>query len=140
MLLSQWSEMNKEYLFVYGTLRKDYELALKNELAAYLQFAGTGKIKAKLYDLGSYPAAVEGLCRSEIAGDVFEVIYFARLFPVLDVYEGSEYKRGKAMVTMDGGDVLNAWIYWYTGSIDENLRIPENDYLHYLKNKKDRFV
>ena len=128
--------MNKDYLFVYGTLRKDYQLKLMDELAPHLVFAGRGKVKAKLYDLGAYPAALASDWSHEMTGDLYEVANAEMLFPLLDEYEGDEYKRGKTMVTTEAGERKEAWIYWYTGPVDESRRIQENDYLDYLKNKK----
>lgn len=136
ILFGKQNTMNKDFLFVYGTLRKDYRLKLMDELAAYQLFAGKGKVKATLYDLGSYPAALAGVSQQEITGDVYEVVDPERLFPLLDAYEGDEYKRGKTMVTTEAGERMEAWIYWYTGPVDESRRIQENDYLDYLKNKK----
>ena len=132
--------MNNIYLFVYGTLRKDFGLSLMQKVADKIDFVGQGRIKAKLYDLGSYPAAVEELWQNEISGDVYNVHDVEKVFSVLDDYEGPEYWREKANVKMERGEVLNAWVYWYSGEIDETLRIEENDYLNYLKNKKDRFL
>ena len=40
----------KEYLFVYGTLRKDYDLKLKNKIRDDLQYVGQGKV-------GAYPSS-----------------------------------------------------------------------------------
>jgi gamma-glutamylcyclotransferase (GGCT)/AIG2-like uncharacterized protein YtfP len=132
--------MNNVYLFVYGTLRKDYGFGLMQQIADKIALAGQGWINAMLYDLGSYPAAVVGLQQNEITGDVYEVLDVEQVFSVLDDYEGPEYKREKVDVRMETGDVLKAWVYWYAGKLDKTLRIEENDYLNYLKNKKDRFV
>jgi pyruvate carboxylase len=132
--------MEKEYLFVYGTLRKEYGLKVMNEIADDLIYVGRGNIKAGLFDLGHYPAAVKGAWQTEIKGDVYEIGKADAVFAVLDDYEGEEYKRGTAAVTMANGQSTNAWIYWYTGTVSEEQRIREDDYLNYLQNKKDRFL
>ncbi len=49
----------KDYLFVYGTLRKDYNLKLRNRVKDELQYVGRAKVGASLYDLGRYPGAVK---------------------------------------------------------------------------------
>ena len=134
---SKMGLMSKTYLFVYGTLRKDFPLALKEVVAQDLLYIGTGKVNATLYDLGDYPGAVKG--DRELVGDVFEVRSEA-VFPVLDAYEGEEYKRAKEAVKLSSGEILDAWMYWYTGTTTDEMRIQNDDYLHYLKNKKDRFV
>jgi len=60
-----------DYLFVYGTLRRDYDLKLKNKVSHLLQYAGQGKIRASLYDLGRYPGAVKDGKGAEVIGDLF---------------------------------------------------------------------
>ena len=48
-----------EYLFVYGTLRKNYDLKLKDRVRHQLQYVGKAKVGAVLYDLGRYPGAIK---------------------------------------------------------------------------------
>lgn len=113
-------------------------MELEEAVANDLFFVGTGKVKATMYDLGKYPGAVRK-GESEIVGDVFEVKNEA-VFTVLDAYEGEEYKREKTAVKHSSGEIMEAWIYWYTGATTDAMLIKNDDYLHYLKNKKDRFV
>lgn len=130
--------MNKALLFVYGTLRRDFSLPLKEAVAGHLLYIGTGRVKATLYDLGAYPGAVkEG--NSEIVGDVVE-LQSETVLAVLDEYEGDEYRRDVEAVKLSSGETVQAWMYWYTGNTNESTLIKNDDYLHYLKNKKDRFV
>lgn len=49
----------KDYLFVYGTLRKGYDPNPKKKIVNNLQFVGKAKIGGSLYDLGDYPGAVK---------------------------------------------------------------------------------
>jgi gamma-glutamylcyclotransferase (GGCT)/AIG2-like uncharacterized protein YtfP len=132
--------MNRAYLFVYGTLRKDYGLKLMEDLSAICIFAGHGTVKGALYEVGSYPAAVESVGTKGIKGDVYEVSDAEIVFDKLDEYEGDAYCRKKTTVVMDSGEVREAFVYWYTGTTDRALLIEESDYLDYLKNKKDRFL
>lgn len=103
-------------------------------------FVGHGRTRGALYDLGAYPGAVEGGLTNEIKGDVYEVAAAGVVFTVLDEYEGEEYCRKKTTVILDSGERKEAFIYWYTGKWDKALLIEEDDYLNYLKNKKDRFL
>src|SRR3982074_1436456 len=96
--------MMKDYLFVYGTLRKDYDLKLKNKVADDLEYIGRARIGASLYDLGRYPGAVKNksavrnkpvrnkVAKSrdgdEVIGDVFLVSNPDRVLKILDKYEG----------------------------------------------------
>ncbi len=128
--------MNKTYLFVYGTLRKEYGLELIQDMADKLRFLGHGKVKAALYDLGAYPAAVEVSGKAELRGDVYEVADAEAVLLFLDEYEGEEYRRELTTVMMEAGEMIKAFIYWYKGETEATLRIEESDYLSYLKTKK----
>lgn len=130
--------MAKEYLFVYGTLRKEFELSWKAAIAQQLLFVGTGNVNGTLYDLGDYPGAVKG-GDAEILGDIFE-IKDTSILEVLDVYEGEEYKREKESITLTTGKTIDAWMYCYFETTANRPVIRNRDYLDYLKNKTDRFV
>lgn len=125
---------SKIYLFAYGTLRKAFGLLAAHQVENDLLFVGSGLVNARLYDLGSYPGAVRAET-DEVEGDVFAVLNEEKVFRVLDEYEGEEYGREQAEVTMDSGENVLAWIYWYNGQINEQLRITEKDYRLYLKTK-----
>lgn len=131
-----WRVMkHKTYLFAYGTLRKGFDVDVKNEIAKDLIFIETGKVKARLYDLGFYPGAVKTNDENEIEGDVFALLNANTVFQILDEYEGDEYERALTTVTMDSGDETDAWIYWYKGEVNEGWMIAEKDYRSYLKTK-----
>ncbi|HLZ88747.1 MAG TPA: gamma-glutamylcyclotransferase family protein [Puia sp.] len=133
----------KNYLFVYGTLRKNYDLKLKEKVKGGLAYVGQAKIGAALYDIGRYPGAVKDRTGKEVVGDVFLVSDPAAVFGVLDKYEGfeerraadSEFVRRKGKVRLRGGKELNAWIYWYNFDPAGKTMIRYKDYLNYLKNK-----
>ncbi|HEY4336586.1 MAG TPA: gamma-glutamylcyclotransferase family protein [Puia sp.] len=124
-----------DYLFVYGTLRKSYDLKLKNKVAGGLEYVGQAKVGATMYDIGRYPGAVRDRGGREVIGDVFLVNDPAAVFKVLDKYEGTEFVRKKGKVRMRRGGELNAWIYWYEPDPAGRTPIRHKDYLNYLKNK-----
>ena len=132
----------KEYLFVYGTLRKDYDLKLKNRVREDLQYVGQGKVGASMYDIGRYPGAVQSAAGDEVVGDVFLVTAPERVLGILDKYEGihtdgrpSEFVRKRNRVKLRSGKLVNAWVYWYNFDPSKKVRIKQKDYLNYLKNK-----
>ena len=57
---------NQDYLFVYGTLRNDYNLKLKNQVAKDFEYIGRAKVEASLYDLGKYPGAIKENNKNEV--------------------------------------------------------------------------
>lgn len=82
-----------EYIFVYGTLRKGAGHPMNRALEAQATYAGPGRFPGKLYDLGSYPAAVpcHGVPRHEggmVIGDLYCLHRPERILPLLDRYEG----------------------------------------------------
>jgi gamma-glutamylcyclotransferase (GGCT)/AIG2-like uncharacterized protein YtfP len=131
----------KEYLFVYGTLRKDYDLKLKDKVRDDLQYVGQGKVGASLYDIGRYPGAVRSSKGDEVIGDVFLVTAPERVLRILDKYEGiredgtSEFVRKRNKVRMRSGKAVTAWVYWYNFDPSKKVRIKQKNYLNYLKNK-----
>lgn len=124
-----------EYLFVYGTLRKNYDLKLKNRITKELKYIGEAKVGARLYDLGRYPGAVK-YKNSEVIGDVFLLSDSEKVLKYLDGYEGEEYERKKEKVRLRSGELTIAWVYWYKGPVKEERRIFYKDYLNYLKHKR----
>lgn len=77
---------------------------------------------------------------NEIRGDIYEVQKAEAVFAVLDQYEGEAYQREATSIKRESGEVVEAFTYWYTVKTSKALLIEENDYLDYLKNKKDSFV
>ena len=122
-------------IFVYGTLlpglSRHYAMQGSRSL-------GRGTISGLLYDLGSYPAVVQGA--GKVWGEVFEVD--ATVLVSLDAIEAfypdapadkSEYLREEVVVQMDVAEVtLSAWFYRFNQSIAGKHRIEHGDYLKFL--------
>lgn len=133
----------KDYLFVYGTLRKGYDLKLKDKVGDDLRYVGQGKVGASLYDLGRYPGAVRSNRGDEVIGDVFLLDDSPRVLRILDKYEGieedkplgSEFVRKKSRIKLRSGKSINAWVYWYNYSIQDRPKIKYKNYLSYIKKK-----
>lgn len=128
--------MDKEYLFVYGTLRNGYNLKLKDRVAGELEYIGKAKVDASLYDLGRYPGAVKDEGKHEVVGDVYLINNPDKVFKVLDKYEGDEFKREKDKVRLRSGKAVDAWVYWYNQKPEGRPKIRHKDYFNYLKTKK----
>jgi gamma-glutamylcyclotransferase (GGCT)/AIG2-like uncharacterized protein YtfP len=128
------------YLFVYGTLRFSNSLIKEGALKDEFEFVGRGKIKALMYDIGSYPGAVKDNSGNEVNGEIFRELNKKRAFDILDAYENydrtdeghCEYIRRRTRIRMNSGEFLMAWVYWYNGDLKTKNRIVENDYLEYL--------
>src|SRR5215218_10920218 len=85
-----------------------------------LSYIGRGSIKAALFDLGLYPAAVPAP-DGDVWGEVYGVSEPETVLPALDNIEGftpddpdrSLYLRRTTEVTLPDGSAATAWVYFY---------------------------
>jgi gamma-glutamylcyclotransferase (GGCT)/AIG2-like uncharacterized protein YtfP len=130
-----------EYVFFYGTLMTPFNRPGRQVVESKLAFAGRGRIRAALFDLGIYPAAVPADDDSTVAGEVYELLEPATVLGALDEIEGyrpaeperSLYRRAVTDVTMDSGQARQAWAYFYNAPLGRAERIPSGDYLEHLQ-------
>jgi gamma-glutamylcyclotransferase (GGCT)/AIG2-like uncharacterized protein YtfP len=113
-----------DLVFVYGTLMRGFPLHRLIEGKA--EYVGRGTVKARLLDLGTYPAAVPDP-RGAVVGEVYRLSE-AGLWTVLDSAEGPQYHRDGVAVQMADGPEVMAFIYWYVGRLDRGVPIPAGDY------------
>jgi gamma-glutamylcyclotransferase (GGCT)/AIG2-like uncharacterized protein YtfP len=129
-----------DLVFFYGTLMAGFDRRRQAGIDDKLVYVGRGSIKAALFDLGLYPAAVPAPDRS-VWGEVYEVTDVAAVLPALDAIEGytpeqpdsSLYRRARAQVTLPGGGSSEAWVYFYNAPLGRARRIPSGDYLEHIK-------
>ncbi|MBK9507992.1 MAG: gamma-glutamylcyclotransferase [Cytophagaceae bacterium] len=134
--------MEKEYLFVYGTLLNSFpKNPFKNSFHKNASYLGAGKISAKLYDLGKYPGIVKNIEGENfyVFGEIYEILN-PKFLQVLDEYENyfpenlskSEYTREKSKAFLISGQELMTWVYWYNNLPNDALFIESGDYIGYL--------
>lgn len=112
----------------------------RQRITAYLTFKGRGTIRAALFDLGIYPAAIPADDNSKVWGEVYETSDAPSVLNVLDEIEGyrpnepdrSLYTRVLTDVTLEDGRVEQAWAYFYNAPLGQAQRIPSGDYLEHL--------
>jgi gamma-glutamylcyclotransferase (GGCT)/AIG2-like uncharacterized protein YtfP len=112
-----------EMVFVYGTLRRGGSNHFR---MAGAEFVAAGTVRGRLYRIDWYP----GLIADENVGDVVGEIYqlSAGMLPGLDDYEGPEYRRAMMEVRTDR-TTIQAWVWLWTGAVDENRRIACGDWM-----------
>ncbi|MDQ7056677.1 MAG: gamma-glutamylcyclotransferase family protein [Persephonella sp.] len=102
--------MHKNFVFVYGTLRKGF---WNHSFLGNSRFLGYGKTKEK-YSLyaDSIPYVVKEPL-TQIKGEIYEVD--DETLQRLDELEGhpSFYKRELVDVITEDGKLIKAWIYFY---------------------------
>ena len=133
--------MEKNRLFVYGTLLG----SLSNSMADYLkresQFLGEAYLRGRLYDLGQYP----GLVPDEnspylVYGHVFELYSPETALKILDHYEDipdgkettNEYIRSLLNVSLENKP-FDCWVYIYNHSTQGLKEIKSGNYLEYIE-------
>ncbi|NPA81506.1 MAG: gamma-glutamylcyclotransferase [Epsilonproteobacteria bacterium] len=122
--------MRKEYLFVYGTLKRDFNHPMHKILEKYALFAGEGFVYGKLYKISWYPGLKLSLHKKDkVYGEVYLLKNPKKVFEILDRYEEcskrfsvKEYKRVKIYISTPRIK-LKGWIYKYIKKTSANLRI-----------------
>jgi gamma-glutamylcyclotransferase (GGCT)/AIG2-like uncharacterized protein YtfP len=137
-----------DHVFFYGTLMAPFNRPGRQRITPQLTFIGRGTIRAALFDLGIYPAAIPADDNSTVRGEVYETTETAAVLSVLDEIEGyrsnepdrSLYTRVMVDVTLDADAGLpraqpravQAWTYFYNAPLGRAQRIASGDYLDHL--------
>jgi len=128
------------HVFFYGTLMSPFNRPGRQRITPKLNFTGRGSIRAALFDLGIYPAAVPTDDDSVVWGEVYETDDTASVLAALDEIEGyrpnepdrSLYTRILSDVTLEDGRAEQAWAYFYNAPLGRAQRIVSADYLEHL--------
>ena len=129
-----------DLVFFYGTLMSGFERPGRSRIDTKLTTVGRGWIKATLFDLGIYPAAIPA-SDERVLGEVDRMSDVDAVLAALDEIEGyrpaqpdaSLYTRVETPVTFDDGHVEQAWAYFYNAPLGGAQRIESGDYLEHLR-------
>ncbi|PWI33200.1 gamma-glutamylcyclotransferase [Vibrio albus] len=134
--------MTDDFIFVYGTLRKETATPMHCVLARYCDYFSNGTMQGKLYEVDGYPGAIESNQSGDrVHGEVYRIINREMVFIQLDEYEECsdtfpqphEYIRKKGLISLpDGGNIL-AWVYIFNHDLSTLTEIKSGDYLGYIK-------
>ncbi|MDZ7721140.1 MAG: gamma-glutamylcyclotransferase family protein [Balneolaceae bacterium] len=136
--------MSAEYLFVYGSLRRDFSSPASDVLDNHAEYIGEATFQGKLYKIDWYPGVVSSDDPDDIVvGEVYKMNDKERVLSKLDRYEGCSpvdpephaFTRTKTQVKLKNGDKIKAWIYLYNLSTSEKKRIPSGDFVTF-KNRR----
>lgn len=134
--------MTSEHLFVYGTLLTDVAHPVGTLLRIHAELIGAGTIRARLYDLGSYPGAILSESPEEsVHGEVYQVHQWETVIRRIDAYEGcsdkdaerQDFQRREVLVKRPEGSDIMAWAYVYIGEYPAGGYIRGGDYGAYLR-------
>ena len=118
------------HLFVYGTLRPCLAGLEQQRLIVGLAVVGPATVPGVLYDLGPYPALVEG--PGTVHGDLL-ILSDDRQLALLDAYEETSgddplYRRELTVATRPDGTTVPAWIYSYRRPLAGARVVASGDY------------
>jgi gamma-glutamylcyclotransferase (GGCT)/AIG2-like uncharacterized protein YtfP len=130
--------MDTEFLFVYGTLRKNHISRCHHLFANDWQFIADGYLCGRLYEVAGYPGAIASDNPEErVAGEIYALNNAKNTLVLLDAYEecaGSfplphEYVRKSLPICLHNGSPMLAWTYLYNWDVSRLTAIPSGDYL-----------
>ena len=113
-----------DLLFVYGSLRSEFDNVHALRLRAESRFAGKATAPGSIYLIERYPGyrpEPDGV----VQGEIYELKDPTRTFAHLDEYEGDEYRRNTIYLASPGGE---AWIYEYATPRPLSSRIVSGDF------------
>jgi gamma-glutamylcyclotransferase (GGCT)/AIG2-like uncharacterized protein YtfP len=138
--------MSNEFIFVYGTLRKETATSMYHVLARYCEYFSDGLMQGKLYEVDGYPGAIESDNPNDVVqGEIYRIIYREKVLSKLDEYEECtdsfpqphEYVRRKLLISLSGGGSISAWVYVFNRDVTGLFQIKNGDYLGYLNSTKE---
>ena len=129
-----------DLVFFYGTLMRPFSRTHSLRVGRDIVFLSAGSAEGALYEVGIYPALVADPS-AYVVGKVHQMSHPGRTLQVLDDYEGcrvdspesSLYTREVVPVTLDSGEVVRAWTYFYNAPLGQAHRIESGDYLEHTQ-------
>ena len=130
----------QDLVFFYGTLMAGFDRRRRAGIDEKLSYIGRGAIRAALFDVGLYPAAVPAP-ESQVWGEVYAMSDRGAVLTALDEIEGyrsedpdsSLYLRQETDVRLPDGNTAKASVYFYNAPLGRAERIASGDYLQHLK-------
>lgn len=127
----------EEYLFVYGTLRRDCGNDLHRLIARNSTYIGMATYQGEMYQVAEYPGIVPSEnTKDQVVGELYLLSNTIKLLNVLDEYEefdvenaaNSLFVRTEVSVQLEG-ETKTAYAYLYNRKTDPATKIVSGDYL-----------
>jgi gamma-glutamylcyclotransferase (GGCT)/AIG2-like uncharacterized protein YtfP len=133
------------HLFVYGSLRSGFQSPAYEYISRFFTLVCEAKVKGRLFDMGSYPAAVPASDDVFIAGELYIIKdedEFSWAIGQLDDYEGVNVESDEVQLyrrelseAITGNENITAWMYWYNQDVNGRPEIASGDVIEYMKSK-----
>lgn len=127
----------EEYLFVYGTLRRDCGNDLHRLIARNSDYIGMATYQGQMYQVADYPGIIPSNdAKDQVIGELYLLSNTIKLLNVLDEYEEynadmpaeSLFVREQVKVSLKGKEI-ETYAYLYNKKIDPKTRIASGDYV-----------
>ncbi len=135
--------MSDDYLFVYGTLRRNAGYPIYEYLRTTAEFVADATLQGRLYLVSTYPGAVTSTDpRDQVIGEIFRLHDSDEVLRHLDQHEGcgpgcakpAQYVRQLHEVRLvDSGEKRTVWVYFYNLPVEHLRRIASGDFLDTLE-------
>jgi gamma-glutamylcyclotransferase (GGCT)/AIG2-like uncharacterized protein YtfP len=112
-----------DLLFVYGSLRSEFDNHYAKLLRSRAELAGKAVAPGSIFRIAAFPG-YRPEPRGEVHGELYRLNDPAEMFRILDEYEGPEYER----VAIELGLIEGAWIYQYRTQPPAKARIASGDF------------
>lgn len=104
-----------DLLFVYGTLRRDFDNPHARLLRANASFVGHATVRGSVHQIGGY-AAFRPDGDTYVEGELYRLDDPESTLAALDEYEGDGYERVEVRVAGLEACISEAWIYRFRQS------------------------
>ena len=111
-------------LFVYGSLRSEFDNVHARRLRAESEFVGPAAAPGSIFLIDPYPG-YRRTPEGTVCGEVYRLTDPAATLAHLDEYEGAEYRRVSIQLSTP---TLEAWVYEYTAELPAGSRIASGDF------------
>jgi len=127
-----------EFLFVYGTLRKQSASNMSHLIASHCEYFSYGAMHGTLYEVCGYPGAIESCdTNDKVSGELYKMHDRKLVLNRLDEYEECtdlfptphEYSRKQLSIELIGGGSVVAWVYLYNHDVSKLQQIISGDYM-----------
>jgi gamma-glutamylcyclotransferase (GGCT)/AIG2-like uncharacterized protein YtfP len=113
-----------DLLFVYGTLRSEFDNPYARLLRSQAELVGAATVPGSIFRIGHYPG-YRPEPRGVVLGELYRMADPGATLKILDEYEGAEYERVAIRILIEEGV---GWIYQYRTQPDESARIASGDF------------
>lgn len=138
-----------EFIFVYGTLRKETATSMYHMIARNCEYFSDGYMQGKLYEVNGYPGSIESdNPNDKVYGELYRIANSGLVLSELDEYEECtaqypephEYIRKKLPIILFDEGSVTAWSYVFNHDVSNLMQIESGDYLNYLNILKRKAV